>query len=290
MKYGVIDIGSNSVRLMINVDGRTLRKEVLSTRLAEKMGTEKVLQESAIIRTASAVSFFVDKAKDEQVDEVLIFATAAVRQAVNKQVFIDKVKDLTGIEIEVVEGQEEAKLGAIGALNGNDGGIIDVGGASSEVLIVKGGQIVYSKSIDVGAVKIYNECGQDKNKILQFVQNAVVEYGNIPCAKFFGIGGTATSVASMDLKMAVYDPKRVQGHNINISQIKDLRDMLLDMSLAEKRNLIGLQPDRAEIIGGGVALIYEILKIAKVDTLFISEMDNLEGYLMTKRGYNEKKH
>ena len=290
MKYGVIDIGSNSVRLMISVDGRTLRKEVLSTRLAEKMGTEKVLQESAIKRTASAVSFFVDKAKAEPVDEILIFATAAVRQAVNKQVFIDEVKDLTGVEIEVIEGQEEAKLGAIGALNGKDGGIIDVGGASSEVLIVKGGQIVYSKSIDVGAVKIYNECLQDKEKILQFVKNAVSEYGNIPCAEFFGIGGTATSVGSIDLKMTVYDPKKVQGHKLTINQIKDMRDMLLEMSITEKRNLIGMQPDRAEIIGGGVALIYEILKLAKVDFLLISEMDNLEGYLMTRRGYNEKKH
>ena len=284
MKYGVIDIGSNSVRLMINADGKTQRKDVLTTRLAEKMGTEKVLQENAIERTASAVSFFVDKAKSENVSEILIFATAAVRQAVNKQVFLDKVKNLTGLSVDVILGEEEARLGAIGALDGKDGGIIDVGGASSEVLIFKNGQIVYSKSIDVGAVKIYNECGQDKDKILQFVNNAVLEYGNIPSAKFYGIGGTATSIASMDLKMATYDPKKVQGHKLSICQIKDMRDMLLDMSVEEKRNLVGLQPDRAEIISGGVALVYEILKMAKVEWFYISEMDNLEGYLMTKRG------
>ena len=287
MKYGVIDIGSNSVRLMISVDGHTLRKDVLTTRLAEKMGPEKVLQENAIERTASAVSFFVDKARLEKVDEVLIFATAAVRQAVNKQVFLDKVNCLTGLLVDVIEGQEEAKLGFLGALNGRDGGIIDVGGASSEVLIVKNGKIIYSKSIDVGAVKIYNECGQDKTKILNFVKNAVLEYGNIPYAEFYGIGGTATSIASIDLKMAVYDPKKVQGHKLSISQIKDMRDMLLDMSVEEKRLLIGLQPQRAEVIGGGVALIYEILKIAKCKYLYISEMDNLEGYLMKKRCKNE---
>lgn len=287
MKYGVIDIGSNSVRLMINVDGLTERKDVLTTRLAEKMGTEKVLQDNAIERTASAVSFFVNKAKSEQVDEILIFATAAVRQAVNKQVFIDKVKELTGLNVDVIAGQEEAKLGAFGALNGNDGGIIDVGGASSEVLIIKNGQIVYSKSIDVGAVKIYNECGQDKKKILEYSKNAVLEYEKIPCAEFFGIGGTATSIASIDLKMTVYDPKKVQGHRLSITQVKNMRDTLLDMSLEEKRMLTGLQPDRAEIISGGVALVYEIMKLANVSHLFISEMDNLEGYLMAKRGKNE---
>ena len=287
MKYGVIDIGSNSVRLMINVDGLTERKDVLTTRLAEKMGTEKVLQDNAIERTASAVYFFVNKAKSEQVDEILIFATAAVRQAVNKQVFIDKVKELTGLNVDVISGQEEAKLGAFGALNGNDGGIIDVGGASSEVLIIKNGQIVYSKSIDVGAVKLYNECGQDKEKILEYSKNAVLEYEKIPCAEFFGIGGTATSIASIDLKMTVYDPKKVQGHRLSITQVKNMRDTLLDMSLEEKRMLTGLQPDRAEIISGGVALVYEIMKLANVDHLFISEMDNLEGYLMAKRGKNE---
>ena len=290
MKFGVIDIGSNSVRLMINQDGNTERKDVITTRLAEKMGTERVLQDYAIDRTVSAVSFFVEKARLELVDEILIFATAAVRQAVNKKVFLDKVFNLTNINVEVVEGQEEAKLGALGALNGRDGGIIDVGGASSEVLVVKNGQIVYSKSIDVGAVKIYNECGQDKKKILDFVKKAVVEYGNIPKTAFYGIGGTATSIASIDLKMVKYDPKKVQGHILTIQQIKDMRDLLLDMSIEQKRALTGLQPDRAEIIAGGVALIYEILTLANVDKLFISEMDNLEGYLTTRRGNNEKKN
>lgn len=290
MKYGVIDIGSNSVRLMISVDGNTLRKDVLTTRLAEKMGTEKVLQESAIERTVSAVSFFVEKAKIEGADEILIFATAAVRQAVNKQVFLDRVKSLASLSVEVIEGDEEAKLGALGSLNGKDGGIIDVGGASSEVLILKNGQIIYSKSIDVGAVKIFNECGQDKDKILQFVKKAVLEYGNLPYAEFYGIGGTATSIASIDLKMTHYDPKKVQGHLLSIKEIKKMRDMLLDMTLEQKRSLAGLQPDRAEIIAGGVALVYEILRLASVDHLRISEMDNLEGYLMARRGKDEKKN
>ena len=83
--------------------------------------------------------------------------------------------------------------------------------------------------------------------------------------------------------MTEYDPKRVQGHKLSISQIKDMRDMLLDMSVEEKRSLIGLQPQRAEVIGGGVALVYEILKLAKSECVYISEMDNLEGYLMTRR-------
>ncbi len=283
MKYGVIDIGSNSVRLMISVDGQTVEKQVKTTRLAEKMEADNKLQIDSIERTASAVSFFVNVAKEQKVDVIWIFATAAVRQASNKQDFLFRVQQLTGISVDVIDGQLEAKLGALGALNGSDGGIIDVGGASSEVLIIKNGEIIYSKSLNIGAVKLFNLCGQDKKKILDQVKSAVKEYGNVPQTTFFGIGGTATSIASMDLALERYDPKKVHGHIVRIDKILSLRNKLLDMSLEEKRNIVGLQKERAEVIAGGVALVYEILKCANAQEIIISESDNLEGYLETKR-------
>ena len=290
MRYAVIDIGSNSVRLMMSDGQFTEYKQVRTTRLAENMGTDKILQLGPIERTVSAVSFFVQKAKNENADRIYIFATAAVRQAKNKQEIIGKIKLTTGIDVDVIDGLMEAKLGAQGALGGLDGGIIDVGGASSEVLVVKNGEIIYSKSINIGAVKIFNECGQDKCKILKLVKDAVKEFGNIPNANYFGIGGTATSIASISLKMAIYNPKLVQGYVLSLQEIKDLRDKLLDMSVEEKKALVGLQPDRAEVIAGGVAIVYEILTIAKSDKLVISENDNLEGYLAFKEVVNEKKN
>ncbi len=287
MKYAVIDIGSNSVRLMISIDGQTLKKYVKTTRLAENMEADNNLQIDSMERTACAVSFFVDMAKKQNADKIYIFATAAVRQARNKQVFLSHVKELTGITVDVIEGELEARLGAIGALNGNDGGIIDVGGASSEVLIVKDGNIIFSKSLNIGAVKLLNLCGQDKYKILEYVQNAVKEYGEIPLTTFYGIGGTATSIASMDLQLATYDANLVHGHMITFEKILRLRDNLLDMTIEEKRNLIGLQKERAEVIAGGVAIVCEILKLSKAKEIIISESDNLEGYLEIKRSKNE---
>ncbi len=287
MKYGVIDIGSNSVRLMISENGQTIKKYVKTTRLAENMEADNNLQDISIERTACAVSFFVNMAKEQNADKIYIFATAAVRQAKNKQVFLFKVKHLTGIAVDVIEGELEAKLGAIGALNGSDGGIIDVGGASSEVLIVKDGKTIYTKSLNIGAVKLFNLCGQDKEKILELVKKTVEEYAEIPTTTFFGIGGTATSIASMDLSLSVYDPKLVHGHVISIEDILQLRNKLLDMSIEEKRNIVGLQKDRAEVIAGGVAIVYEILKRANAQKIIISENDNLEGYLEIKRRNNE---
>ena len=287
MKYGVIDIGSNSVRLMISENGQTIKKHVKTTRLAENMEADNNLQDIPMERTACAVSFFVNMAKEQNVDKIYIFATAAVRQANNKQVFLSKVKTDTNIDVDVIEGEVEAKLGALGALNGNDGGIIDVGGASSEVLIIKNGEIIYSKSLNIGAVKLFNLCGQDKKQILDCVKNAVKKYGEIPLTTFYGIGGTATSIASMDLALKEYDPNKVHGHCISISKILNLRDKLIDMTVEERKKIVGLQKERAEVIAGGVAIIYEILKKANAKKIIISESDNLEGYLEIKRGLDE---
>lgn len=288
MKYGVIDIGSNSVRLMISVDGVTQNKSVKTTRLAEKMGDDCYLQKQPMERTADAVSFFVDKARRQKVDEIYIFATAAVRQSKNKCDFLSLVKTLTGIEVDVIDGQTEAMLGALGAV-GSSGGIIDVGGASSEVMVVKDGDTIFSKSLDVGAVKLTDKFGQNKQEILSFVSKKVDEYGIIPQTNFFGIGGTATTLASISQKMKVYDPSLVHGYTISIEKVKELRDMLFSLTIEERKELDGLQKERAEVIPSGVALIYAILLKAGIDKITISESDNLEGYLIMKRRENEQK-
>ena len=142
MIYGVIDVGSNSVRLMMSDGTQTLYKKVKTTKLAEGM-TNGYLAEDAINRTANAVLDFVNFASEQSAEKIFIFATAAVRTAVNSKKFTDLVYDSCGLFVDVVSGQKEAELGLIGALNGKDGGIIDVGGASSEVAVVLNEKIKY---------------------------------------------------------------------------------------------------------------------------------------------------
>ena len=137
MKYGVIDIGSNSVRLMLADENKTLYKSVKTTRLAEGMGEELSLKAGPIERTAHAVSFFKEQALSDGANKVFAFATASVRQACNSNEFLIAVKNACGINVEVVSGQMEATLGAKGALNGKDGAIIDVGGASTEISVIE---------------------------------------------------------------------------------------------------------------------------------------------------------
>ncbi len=290
MKYGVIDIGSNSVRLMISLNGKTLYKLVNTTRLAEGMGFNKVLKAQSVDRTVSAVCFFVEKAKLEKVDELYIFATAAVRSATNSEIFVNAVKQRVGYDVDVISGETEALIGRIGAIGNADGGIIDVGGASTEITAVINGKQVYSKSLDLGVVKLKDVCAQDKGKAKLLVLDKINEYGCLPKTEYRGIGGTATSIASMLLELEPYNPDMVDGFKITFDELEKLTDKLYAMTVDERKNLKGLQPARAEVIAGGALMLLCIMEKIGVSYIFASESDNLEGYLELKRRNNEKKY
>lgn len=282
MKYAVIDVGSNSVRLMLSDGEQTLVKVANTTKLAEGMGEDKKLTKVAINRTVLAVYNFCEIAKKEMVDKVYLFATAAVRSAVNGEEFCDAVKNACGVMVDVVSGAEEARLGLLGALNGRDGGIIDVGGASTEISVVKNGETVYSRSVDIGAVTVKDLCGQDVGAVEKFVESKILEYGALPTSNFYSIGGTATSVAAMLQELEPYDPKKTHGFKVYINNLIALKEKLFSMTVDERKSLKGLRPERAEVIAGGVAILVAVMKKLGVDYVTVSENDNLEGYLKVK--------
>lgn len=275
----VIDVGSNSVRLMLSRNDATLFKRVKVTKLAEGVANNSRLSATAIERTANAVNEFCIYAKSVGAEKVFVFATAGVRQAQNGAEFTDKVKDLCGLTVDVVSGEKEALLGAVGALSNADGGVIDIGGASTEIIVLKDGNVLYSKSLDVGAVRLYDMFKDDKVRLSEYVKNKVTEFGNIGCSNFVAIGGTATSVASVLQKLQPYDPTKVDGFRLEKKDVCELSDKLFDMSVEERRKLQGLQPERAEIIASGVALLKFLMQYLRIDFLNVSEKDNLEGYL-----------
>ena len=282
MKYGVIDIGSNSVRLMLSDGVNTLNKCVKTTRLAEGMGLEKIIKPEPMERTAQAVSTFYDYALKQKAGKIYVFATAAVRQAINGLEFVERVKSMCGIDVDVVLGDMEARIGLVGALNGKDGGIIDVGGASSEVTVSNCNKEIYGKSITIGAVAIKDVCGQDLELAKEMILNKIQEFGNIPFAEFYAIGGTATSLAAIVQELEPYDPKKTDGFVLDIDVLKALTEKLYKLPVKERKKLKGLQPERAEVIAGGAYLLYAIANKIGLDKIIVSEKDNLEGYLMLK--------
>ncbi len=282
MKYGVIDVGSNSVRLMISEHNVTIYKCVKVTRLAQGMGDDRILQREAVERTARAVSFFVEQAKIERVDKIYIFATAAVRQSKNAWLFLNAVKEYSGCDVEVISEQKEALLGAKGALRGKDGGVIDVGGASSEIIVIKNGEIIYSKSLDCGVVKLTDKCGQERACLQEYIKRKIKGYGEIPITEFYAIGGTATSLASIDMQLQPYQPEKVNGYKLTKNKVCEMADKLTAMSVEQRRNVKGMQPERALVMGAGAVFIAILMDYLGVEQIKVSESDNLEGFLLDK--------
>ncbi|MBR5191994.1 MAG: hypothetical protein IKW33_01120 [Clostridia bacterium] len=281
-KFAVIDIGSNSVRLMVSINGKNHNKEVLTTRLAEGMGENLILQTTPMERSAKAVSFFVKRAKALGINNIWAFATAAVRNAKNKQEFLAMCKNLCGIEIDVVSGEKEAYLGILGGLGGNNGGLIDVGGASTEIVVQKNGKITYLKSFNIGCVSLTNVAGQKEKKAQEYLNNVFLALGGLEEKKFTAIGGSALSACAILLKLKVYDPNKTHGYVIEKQNLLSLKKKLYSLSLEERKNIIGLQEKRIETISSGVAILCFIMERLGLDQLTISEGDNLEGYLKDK--------
>ena len=283
-KTAVIDIGSNSVRLMMMADGKVLYKTLNTTRLGEGIASSPFLKDKAISRTASAVADFLSRARREGAAEVYAFATAAVRSAENGTAFIGRVKELCGLDVEVISGEEEAEIGILGALGEKDGGIIDVGGASTEIIIRAGGAVIYKKSVNIGVVRLKDLCGAERDRLKAAAEKAVKEYGQVPEGiSMYAIGGTATTLAALTLDMRDYIPSRITGTVIGREQMRTLADRLTGMTAAEIALLPGVQPKRADVLGGGAVLFSVIMDKLNFPEIIVSDSDNLEGYAK-KRG------
>ena len=282
--FAIIDIGSNSVRLMRVADGKVLYKRLKTTRLGEGLAESPRLKETAIVRTAEAVAAFVEETKREGAGNVYAFAPAAVRSAENREEFLSRVDKLCGLKIEVVSGEEEAELGILGALGGADGCVIDAGGASTEIVVQKDGQTVYKKSVNIGVVRLKDTCGRELARLKAAAEKAAREYGAVPTGvPVYAIGGTATTLAAIKLGLEVYDSAKITGTVLSHNELEEMSDRLAGMSVEEIANTKGVAQNRADIIGGGAVLLSTLAKTLGFEKITVSDSDNLEGYAK-KRG------
>ena len=286
MKIGIIDIGSNSVRLALSADGKTLYKRIKTTRLSEGLSLTGKLGSAAIERTAKAVFDFKAEAERDGAEKVYVFATAAVRASSNGSEFTQYTKNNYGIDVDVISGEVEAKIGLLGALGGSDGGIIDLGGASCEVTVREGGKTVYTKSVDVGAVRLLDICGRDRDKLEKFIAGKLKEYGRFDAgnADMYGVSGTATTLAAVKHKLKSYDPAIVHGTVLTVDEVGTLADWFLSRSVAEIKELGEVIVWRADVIGGASLFLFRLMQYMNIKKMTVSENDNLEGYLLYKGG------
>ncbi len=279
MKIGVIDIGSNSVRLMLWADGKTFYKRMQTTRLGDGLNSSSCLNEDACKRTVEAISAFASEARADGAEAVYAFATAAVRCASNPRHFLDMVEKACNIKVRVLDGEEEAHADLNGALGHSDGGIIDVGGASTEVMLREGGKLTYWESVNIGTVRILDAAGRDMDKIEEFIGRKIAEFGegDFSGAKFCAVGGTATRLAAIKHSVKEYEPEILNGTRLTVGEINEFAKRLTTLPVEFIRaNTICTKS--ADLIGGGAKLMAMVMENFGIEEVCVSVNDNLEGY------------
>jgi exopolyphosphatase/guanosine-5'-triphosphate,3'-diphosphate pyrophosphatase len=230
-----------------------------------------------------AVESFYQTAVKDGAKSVFAFATASVRSAENGKAFVDAVKDACGLTVEVISGEKEAEIGVLGALGKGDGALVDVGGASTELVVKKAGAFVYKKSVDLGAVRLKDVCGRDKNALLNVCEQAVRAFQDAPKTDvLYAIGGTATTLAGIAKGLKVYDSTQITGTEITRETLWGLCESLLQTPVEQIANMPCVSKGREDIIAGGAVLLWSVMQSTGAKKLIVSDRDNLEGYAVDK--------
>lgn len=269
----IIDVGSNSVRIMYP-DGE---KVVVTTKLGEGLAQSGALQADAIERTLDAIVELADGARAQGL-AVEAFATEAVRSATNGDDFVALVKRF--VPIKVLSGYEEALCGYLGATEGKGGLVIDVGGASTEVVFGQGFEPEFSVSIPVGIVRARDAFGTDYKGLFAHVKGMLENANLRPKVKqIVGIGGTVICAAAIDSGRS-YDRRNTHGRAMSVDVLEGILARLVPMSVNERKQVVGLDPKRADTICQGLTIMLAVIKHLGAETIVASETDNLEGYRM----------
>ena len=302
LRAAAIDCGTNSVRLLIAEEGPAGLLEVDRalhlTRLGQGVDATGRFAPEALARTLDAVADFAARLRRHGAERVRFVATSAARDASNREEFFAGVRELLGVEAEIISGDEEARLSFAGALSvARDVAwpvlVMDIGGGSTELVLgesdAAGAPVVRAaRSLDVGSVRLRERflhsdppAPEQVAAASAHVDDLIAHSGvDVAAARtWIGVGGTATSLAAIALGLPVYDRARVDGATIARADLQALAALLLALPVAEVLQFPTMQPKRADVICAGALIAARAGVVCPVD-LRVSEADILDGIVL----------
>ncbi|MGI6109225.1 MAG: Ppx/GppA family phosphatase [Eubacteriaceae bacterium] len=298
--YAVIDFGSNSIRMLIfrrDKKGNLFQvnRSLRYTRLGQHVGKSGMICDDAMSRNLEAADEFAGIARDYDVREIYAFGTSALRDAANSRQFLDLIKERTGIEIDILSGEQEAQYGFIGVSQCFKGSVLvfDIGGGSTELIYGKT-EINDMISLNLGCVRSTEDyLHQDPPKKEELDALFDHAYDTIHTAlsgfhfnqeeyKLVGIGGTVTSLATIDQQLLIYDSTKVHNSVITEKELDDMIANLASRNLEERQTIPGLEAKRADIILAGAIIVKAVLKATGRDAFTVCDYDNMEGAAWTR--------
>lgn len=300
-RYAVIDAGTNSIKFLIaeRASGglRTLVDRAGMTRLGEGLDASGEISPAALARTADAIAAMVAEATQHRVLAIAAVGTAGLRIARNRESVLAGIRARTGIAIDVISGEDEARLAYRAATAGLDlpAGqlvVLDTGGGSSQFTFGTGVCVDERFSVEVGAVRYTEHFGLDRAvppRVLDEALAAIAEdlsrlEGRPTPDLLVGMGGAITNIAAVKHGLQVYDPDIVQGTVLERAEIDRQIELYRSRDTRERRAIVGLQPGRAEVILAGACIVRYVMDKLGQHALTVSDRGLRHGVLVERFG------
>lgn len=301
LRLAGIDIGTLTCRLLIaDLAPHGFPQELYSDRrilrLGEGVDRTRRLSGSAMERVIGCLCEWRAVIDGHRIAGCTVVATSAVRDAKNRDEFLDRVKRETGFEIEVISGEEEACRTLLGIRSGLPAGVtdilaLDIGGGSTELILDRPAEQPIVSSIDIGVVRLCErvlkhdpptsqEIEQARQWVCGEVQTAVEGMQGYQTATVVGTAGTITTLAAMAQKLPTYEPGRIHNYALTLSTVSELERMLLGRKKADRIGLPGLEQDREEVIAAGVIIVQAVMETLGTAKLLVSDLGLREGVLI----------
>ncbi len=295
-RVAVIDIGTNSTRLLVAdiTDGHVqeLERRTRVTRLGRGVDLSGNLATEAIEAVCEVIAEYVAAYEQLDVTAVTAIATSAVRDASNGEAFIAELRERFALTARILDGEEEALLTYRGATAEDPPPqpvvVIDIGGGSTELIVGTGPEVEFHTSLQAGVVRqterhlasdppTPSELEELAGDVLGLISAALASNPAVYAESGIAVAGTPTSLAAIDQRLDPYDPQRVHGYRLSLDSIQHMLSQLASLPLAERREVIGLDPDRAPTIVAGVVILIEAMRAFELTEVKASEHDILHG-------------
>ena len=296
MRVAAIDCGTNSIRLLIaDIDGNNFREVVRDmeiVRLGQGVDETGQFHPDAIARTLAAVDKFAAEIAKRGVEKIRFCATSATRDATNRHLFVDGVRERLGIELEVISGDEEAALSFAGAIKDLDPSngpflVVDIGGGSTE-FVFGTSTVEAARSVNIGCVRMTErhfatdpatpeQIEAARSDIQAAIAQAAAVVPITQAKTLVAVAGTATTVAAAALDLPEYDRYAIHLSRISAQQTHDAATMFATSTREQRLALGYMHPGRVDVIAAGSLVLSEIMKATGASEFVASESDILDG-------------
>ncbi len=294
-RVAVVDIGSNSTRLLVAEVGEAVEeveRHSRVTRLGRGVDLSGQLSDEAIDAACEAIADYVEVCRTGRVERIDAIATSAVRDAANGAAFVAELRERFALSARVLDGEQEARFTYAGATDARPPSVptlvVDIGGGSTELIVGRGKEVSFHASLQAGVVRhSERHLGSDPPTteelealaadVRVLIEEAIRDRPGTAVEAGIAVAGTPTSLASIELGLEDYDPQQVHGHTLTLATIQRLLSQLASAPLSNRVEIAGMHPDRAPTIVAGVVILVETMRAFGLERISVSEHDILYG-------------